>query len=105
MVRAGYGRVVNVSSGYGSFGEGLEGPAPYSISKVALGALTLKLAQELHGDVKANAVCPGWVRTRMGGPGADLPVEESVDTILWLATLPADGPNGKLFRDKQVIPW
>jgi NAD(P)-dependent dehydrogenase (short-subunit alcohol dehydrogenase family) len=105
MVRAGYGRVVNVSSGYGSFGEGLEGPAPYSISKAALGALTVKLAQEVRGDVKVNAVCPGWVRTRMGGKGADLAVEDSVDTILWLATLPADGANGSFFRDRQPIPW
>ena len=105
MLRKGYGRIVNVSSGSGSFGEGLEGPAPYCVSKVALNALTVKLAQELRGDVKVNSVCPGWVRTRMGGAGADLAVEDSVDTILWLATLPADGPNGGFFRDKQPIPW
>lgn len=105
MLKNGYGRIVNVSSGSGSFGEGLEGPAPYCISKVALNALTVKLAQELRGDVKVNALCPGWVRTRMGGSGADLAVEDSVDTILWLATLPADGPNGGFFRDREPIPW
>ena len=105
MVRAGYGRIVNVSSGSGSFGEGLEGPAPYCASKVALNALTVKLAQELRGDIKVNSVCPGWVRTRMGGTGADLAVEESVDTILWLATLPASGPSGGFFRDREPIPW
>jgi NAD(P)-dependent dehydrogenase (short-subunit alcohol dehydrogenase family) len=105
MVREGYGRIVNVSSGSGSFGEGLEGPAPYCASKVALNALTVKLAQELRGDVKVNSVCPGWVRTRMGGMGADLAVEDSVDTILWLATLPASGPSGGFFRDRQPIPW
>jgi len=105
MLEAGYGRIVNVSSGSGSFGEELEGPAPYCISKVALNALTVKLAQELRGDVKVNALCPGWVRTRMGGPDADLPVEDSVETILWLATLPADGPNGGFFREKLPIPW
>ena len=105
MLRSGYGRIVNVSSGSGSFGEGLEGPAPYCVSKVALNALTVKLAQELRGDVKVNALCPGWVRTRMGGEGADLAVEDSVETILWLATLPADGPNGGFFRDREPIPW
>jgi NAD(P)-dependent dehydrogenase (short-subunit alcohol dehydrogenase family) len=105
MVRAGYGRIVNVSSGSGSFGEDLEGPAPYCVSKVAMNALTVKLAQELRGDVKVNAVCPGWVRTRMGGSGADIAVEESVDTILWLATLPASGPSGGFFRDRETIPW
>src|SRR5262249_39829739 len=107
MVRAGYGRIVNVSSGSGSFGEGLEGPAPYCVSKVAMNALTLKLAQEVRGDVKVNAVCPGWVRARMGwgGSGAELGVEESVDTILWLATLPQTGPTGGFFRERAAIPW
>ena len=105
MLKNGYGRIVNVSSGSGSFGEGLEGPAPYCASKVALNALTVKLAQELRGDVKVNSVCPGWVRTRMGGEGADLAVEDSVETILWLATLPAEGPNGGFFRDRESIPW
>lgn len=105
MLRRGFGRVVNVSSGYGSFGEGLEGPAAYCVSKAGLDALTVKLAQEVEGDVLVNAVCPGWVRTRMGGAGAELPVEEAVDTILWLATLPAGGPNGGFFRDRAPIPW
>ena len=105
MLRRGYGRVVNVSSGSGSIGEGLPGPAPYCISKVALNALTIELAQEARGDVKVNSVCPGWVRTRMGGPSADLSVEESVETIVWLATLPASGPNGGFFREKKSIPW
>jgi NAD(P)-dependent dehydrogenase (short-subunit alcohol dehydrogenase family) len=105
MVRRGFGRVVNVSSGYGSFGEGLEGPAAYCVSKAALDALTVKLAQEVRGDVKVNAVCPGWVRTRMGGAGADLSVEEAADTILWLATLPARGPSGGFFRERAPIPW
>ncbi|HEX5136375.1 MAG TPA: SDR family NAD(P)-dependent oxidoreductase [Planctomycetota bacterium] len=105
MVERGYGRVVNVSSGYGSFGEGLEGPAAYCVSKAALNALTVKLAREVEGDVKVNAVCPGWVRTRMGGPGADIAPEDAVDTIVWLATLPPDGPNGGFFRDREPVPW
>jgi NAD(P)-dependent dehydrogenase (short-subunit alcohol dehydrogenase family) len=69
MMQRGYGRVVNVSSGGGSFGEGL-GPAAYAVSKAALNALTLKVSQAVHGDVKVNAMCPGWVRTAMGGSGA-----------------------------------
>jgi NAD(P)-dependent dehydrogenase (short-subunit alcohol dehydrogenase family) len=105
MVRAGHGRVVNVSSGYGSFAEGLEGPAAYSLSKAALNALTAKLASEVSGDVKVNAACPGWVRTRMGGAGATRSVQKGAETIVWLATLPAGGPSGGFFRDRRRIAW
>jgi len=52
-----------------------------------------------------NAAPPGWVRTRMGGSGAPRSVEEGADTIVWLATLPADGPSGGLFRDRQRFGW
>jgi NAD(P)-dependent dehydrogenase (short-subunit alcohol dehydrogenase family) len=105
MIERGYGRVVNVSSGAGSFAEGLEGPAAYALSKAALDALTLRLAKEVSGNVKVNAVCPGWVRTRMGGNSAPRSVEEGADTIVWLATLGADGPNGGFFRDRKRIAW
>ena len=104
MVQRGYGRVVNVSSGGGSFGEGL-GPAAYAVSKAALNALTVKIAQAIRGDVKINAMCPGWVRTDMGGSGAPRSPEEAVDTLVWLATLAEDGPNGGFFRDRKPIPW
>ena len=105
MNRRGFGRIVNVTSGYGSFAEGLEGPAAYAISKAALNALTVRLSQEASGDVKVNAVCPGWVRTRMGGRGAPKSVEQGADTIVWLATLPGDGPSGGLFRNRKPVPW
>ncbi|GAO04361.1 SDR family NAD(P)-dependent oxidoreductase [Anaeromyxobacter sp. PSR-1] len=105
MQRAGWGRVVNVSSGSGSFGEGLEGPAPYCISKAALDALTLKLSGVAGPTVKVNAACPGWVRTRMGGEEAPRSVERGAEGIVWLATLPDDGPSGGFFRDGRLIPW
>ena len=104
MVRRGYGRVVNVSSGGGSFGEGI-GPVAYGASKAAQNALTVKVAEAVRGDVKANAMCPGWVRTEMGGSGAPRSPEQAADTLVWLATLPADGPNGGFFRDRKPIPW
>ena len=104
MLQRGYGRVVNVSSGGGSFGEGL-GPAAYAVSKAALNALTVKVSQAVRGDVKVNAMCPGWVRTDMGGSGAPRSPEEAVDTLVWLATLLEVGPNGGFFRDRKHIPW
>lgn len=105
MLKRGYGRIVNVSSGWGAFSEGLDGPASYSISKAALNALTVSLARELRGDVKVNACCPGWVRTRMGGADADRAPEEGAEVVVWLATLPAEGPSGGFFRDRTPLEW
>jgi len=108
MIERGYGRVVNVSSGSGSFGEGLDPDhAPYAASKSALNVLTMTLDSTLpeDSDVKVNAMCPGWVHTRMGGKEAPRTPEEGADTALWLATLPADGPSGGFFRDRERIPW
>lgn len=105
MKRRGWGRVVNLSSGWGSFAEGLEGPAAYSISKAALNAVTVQFARALGPVVKVNACCPGWVRTRMGGKGAHRSPHEAADTPVWLATLADDGPTGGFFRDRTPIAW
>ncbi len=104
MIERGYGRIVNVSSGCSSFADGLYGGA-YAVSKAALNALTFSLAQSLPENVKVNAMCPGWVRTRMGGMDADRSPEQGAKTALWLATLPDDGPNGGFFRDELPIKW
>ncbi len=107
MITAGYGRVVNVSSDFGSFAQGLAGGAAYSVSKAALNALTVKLAQAIPAgvDVKVNALNPGWVRTRLGGADATKSPEEGADTVLWLATLDADGPHGGFFQDRKPLGW
>jgi NAD(P)-dependent dehydrogenase (short-subunit alcohol dehydrogenase family) len=78
----------------------------YSMSKAALNAFTGILAETYAGrGVLANAVDPGWVRTDMGGPSAPRSVEQGADTIVWLATLPANGPTGGFFRDRHEIEW
>lgn len=105
MIERGYGRIVNVSSDWGSFSEGLNGHGAYGIAKAALNALTLKLARDLPSSVKVNSMCPGWVRTRMGGPGATRTTEQGADTAIWLATLPSDGPSGGFFRDRKPLGW
>jgi NAD(P)-dependent dehydrogenase (short-subunit alcohol dehydrogenase family) len=105
MKQRGWGRIVNVSSGWGAFAEGLGGPAAYSVTKAALNALTVSASHALADEVKVNAACPGWVRTRMGGRSAPRSPEEGADTPIWLATLPDDGPTGGFFRDRRPIEW
>jgi NAD(P)-dependent dehydrogenase (short-subunit alcohol dehydrogenase family) len=105
MIEREYGRIVNVSSGWGSFAEGMEGPGDYGITKAALNALTVRLAKELPPSVKVNAMCPGWVRTRMGGAAATRTPDEAAATAVWLAMLSDDGPTGEFFRDGKRIEW
>ncbi|MBL8118711.1 MAG: SDR family oxidoreductase [Anaerolineae bacterium] len=102
-----YGRVVNVSSESGSL-ETMGGrTAAYAVSKTAMNALTRIVADEVRrwGDIKVNSMCPGWVRTEMGGASAPRSVEEGADTAVWLATLGSDGPTGGFFRDRKPIAW
>ncbi|TVP39182.1 SDR family oxidoreductase [Candidatus Nitrosocosmicus arcticus] len=105
MGKNGYGRVVNVSSGAASL-HYMEGGTPaYGISKVALNALTRKLASELgRKNVLVNSVDPGWVATDMGGRGGR-PVEEGCRGIVWAATLPNNGPSGGFFYDGEPELW
>ncbi|MCB0213189.1 MAG: SDR family oxidoreductase [Anaerolineae bacterium] len=101
-----YGRIVNVSSGYGAMADMGARTAAYRISKLGLNALTRIVADEVKGyNIKINSMCPGWVNTDMGGAAAPRTVEQGVETITWLATLPDDGPTGGFFRDGQPIPW
>ena len=105
MANNGYGRIVNVSSGWGAFSDGLTGPAAYSISKATLNAITKVAANNYPDSVKINALCPGWVRTRMGGSSATRSPEMGAETAVWLATLDDKGPTGQFFRDKKQIDW
>jgi NAD(P)-dependent dehydrogenase (short-subunit alcohol dehydrogenase family) len=101
-----YGRIVNVSSGQGQLSEMGAGTPAYRVSKTALNALTRILAAEFHGsNILVNSMCPGWVRTAMGGEGAPRTPGEGADTALWLATLPDDGPTGGFFRDRKPLEW
>jgi NAD(P)-dependent dehydrogenase (short-subunit alcohol dehydrogenase family) len=106
MKRQGYGRIVNLASELGSLTE-MGGLYPaYRMSKTALIAYTRILAKELEGTgILVNSMCPGWVKTEMGGPNALREIEDSVDTALWLATLADDGPTGGFFKDREPLPW
>jgi NAD(P)-dependent dehydrogenase (short-subunit alcohol dehydrogenase family) len=106
MQKNGYGRIVNISSGMGQLSEMETGYPAYRISKTALNAVTRIFATKGEGSsIKVNSMCPGWVRTDMGGPGAERSTEEGAETAIWLATLPENGPNGGFFRDCEPIAW
>lgn len=106
MRQQGYGRIVNVSSGRGSFSRLAAGGPCYRISKTALNALTVILADETKDtNILVNAMTPGWVRTRLGGIKAPRSAADGAETAVWLATLPDDGPRGKFFKDRQEFPW
>ncbi len=106
MRRDHYGRIVNISSGMGQLDEMGDGAVGYRVSKTALNALTRMLATATEDDgILVNSMCPGWVRTDMGGPDASRGVEKGAETAVWLAMLPHDGPSGGFFRDRKPIPW
>ncbi|MEM8556794.1 MAG: SDR family oxidoreductase [Bacteroidota bacterium] len=101
-----HGRLVNVSSQAGQLGSLGAGTPAYSHSKAALNAVTLMLASALKPDgILVNAVCPGWVRTEMGGQAAPRSVVEGAASVVWAATLPDDGPTGGFFRDGKPLAW
>lgn len=99
------GRIINIASIMGSLSH-MEGNWPgYRMSKTALNALTCILASELEGSgISVNSVCPGWVKTDMGGPNAQLSLKEGVQTTLWLAFI-EKSPNGGFYRDKKSMAW
>jgi NAD(P)-dependent dehydrogenase (short-subunit alcohol dehydrogenase family) len=106
MRKNGYGRIVNVSSGYGAMEAMNARTGAYKLSKLALNGLTQILASELKGtNIKVNAVDPGWVRTEMGGPSATRSPQEAARGIVWAALLPDNSPTGKFFRDTKVVTW
>jgi NAD(P)-dependent dehydrogenase (short-subunit alcohol dehydrogenase family) len=106
MSARGFGRVVNISSRAGQLAEMGMGFPAYRMSKSALNALTKLTAAEVGvGNVKINAMCPGWCKTDMGGAGATRTPEDGAKTAVWLAMLADNGPSGGFFHDNREIPW
>jgi NAD(P)-dependent dehydrogenase (short-subunit alcohol dehydrogenase family) len=106
LAQANPARIVNVSSGYGSLG-GLSATASsYCLSKLALNGVTIMLSEALKSQgIAVYSMCPGWVRTDMGGTAATRTPEQGADTAIWLATQAALDSSGKFFRDRQVISY
>lgn len=105
MQKQNSGRVINISSGMGQLSTMGTGSIGYRISKVSLNAMTIILAQEVQeNNILVNSVCPGWVKTDMGGTNAQRTVEEGAETAVWLA-LVDNNITGKFFRDKKELDW
>lgn len=98
--------IVNVSSGMGQIKDMGTGYAAYRLSKTGLNVLTILMHNELHTQgFKVNSVCPGWVKTDMGGPGATRDLAQGISGIVWAATLEKGGPSGGFFRDGKRLEW
>jgi NAD(P)-dependent dehydrogenase (short-subunit alcohol dehydrogenase family) len=98
-------RIINVSSSGGQLADGADGWAPaYCISKTALNGVTVQLAAALP-TFAVNSVCPGWVRTEMGGANATLPVEDGAAAIVRLATEAPHELTGRFIKQGKEIPW
>jgi NAD(P)-dependent dehydrogenase (short-subunit alcohol dehydrogenase family) len=99
-------RIINISSGMGEIDSLTTTATSYSLSKLALNGATIMLAQSLKPkNIAINAMCPGWVRTDMGGTAAPRSPEQGADTAIWLATEAPRNETGKFWRDRQVVPW
>ena len=101
------GRIINISSGGGSMSDETGGWWPaYCVSKTLLNSITRQLAYELEPkNISVNAICPGWVRTDMGGLSATRSVHKGAETPVWLAYDAPQKLTGKFFRDKKETPW
>jgi NAD(P)-dependent dehydrogenase (short-subunit alcohol dehydrogenase family) len=98
--------VVNMSSGLGQLSNMMDTYPAYSISKTSLNAVTRQFAATLRDQgVTVNSVCPGWVKTDMGGANAPRTVQQGADTVTWLATEAPRDLTGQFLRDRKVIPW
>jgi NAD(P)-dependent dehydrogenase (short-subunit alcohol dehydrogenase family) len=100
-------RIINVSSSMGQLDDMGSISPGYRISKVGLNALTRMLHAELSGEgIAVNSICPGWVKTDMGGDGAYLSPGEGADTILWLTRMGVEElPSGGFYKRRERIPW
>ncbi len=104
LLEKGAGRIINVSSGMGASSDLVAGYMPYRLSKYALNGFTQLLKANVESKVQVYSMCPGWVRTDMGGQAAPRSVEKGAETAVWLS-ISNEAENGKFYRDKTEIPF
>ncbi|GAA5442860.1 fatty acyl-CoA reductase [Microbulbifer sp. NBRC 101763] len=108
------GRIVNVSSILGSLavnadvesGWSAVKPFAYNASKAALNMFTVSLSQSLaETNIKVNSAHPGWVKTDLGTSAAPMEVTDGASTVVDLALIDSDGPNGQFVHLGEEQPW
>lgn len=68
--------------------------------------MTVQYAKDLRGtNILVNAACPGFVATDLNGHRGVRTPEQGAAIAIHLATLPDDGPAGRIFDDEGVVPW
>ena len=99
-------RAINMSSGMGEISSLYSGGyAAYRMSKTLLNAITIQMHAEYASQgIRFAAICPGWVKTDMGGSAAPRTTAQGADTAIWLAT-ERSFPSGKFWRDRKMIGW
>ncbi len=100
-------RVVMISSGLGSLARTGSNAYAYRMSKAAMNMAARALAFDgAMAGITTVTVAPGWVKTDMGGPNAELQSEESASGVLTLVAGLSSGDNGNFFRyDGTHLPW
>lgn len=99
-------RIVNVSSSGGRLSEPSTWSPAYCISKTALNAITVQCAEALKPrGIAVNSVCPGWVRTDLGGPDAPRTLQQGADSILWLVLEAGSEFTGGFWLDGERVAW
>ncbi|MBX9617575.1 MAG: SDR family oxidoreductase [Hyphomicrobiales bacterium] len=100
-------KVATISSAMGSFQRGGDGQFSYRASKAGINKAVQSVAAELlQENIIAFVMHPGWVRTDMGGAGADISVEQSATGII--RTIDSAGREAAgtfLNYDGTTIPW
>lgn len=96
-----------LSSRMGSIGSrDSAGASLYRASKAALNSVLMDASIALKGQAVCIAFHPGWVRTDMGGAGADLDVQESVSGMRQVIAGLTPEDNGSFINfDGQRLPW
>ncbi len=100
-------RLVVLSSRMGSLALRTNGSSwLYRASKAALNSVVKDISFGLQGKAICVAIHPGWVKTDMGGAGADLDVTQSVaDMRRTVASLRAENNGSFINHDGQVLAW